>query len=244
MHLVRSGGEADFLISNLEQLARSGDANRVAITGSADYSMPSYALRAYRRAQSALDLTVVDRCETPLFLTRWYFERQNAQVATDCCDILDYKPAGVFDVVMTHSFLGSFGPGMRNRLFAIWARLLRPGGTLLFINRLRPEIHGEQRFSPEEIETFCRTARDEAAEVEPKLDLHPDAIAIAARAYAEHYVSHPVQTQDQVVEFLKVAGFTVEGVDVSEYDGRSSRPITGPSTIQRANYVRVIATRL
>jgi SAM-dependent methyltransferase len=115
----------------------------VLVSGSADYSMPAHALWAYRAEAAPLQLVVVDRCETPLALSRWYAEPTKAAIhgttlSTQRADILDHEGAEPVDVIFTNSFLGSFAPEQRPRLAAAWRRLLRPGGRLVFTNRLRP----------------------------------------------------------------------------------------------------------
>lgn len=41
------------------------------ISGTADYSMLAHLLQAYRNVEAAVHVTVLDRCETPLYLCRW-----------------------------------------------------------------------------------------------------------------------------------------------------------------------------
>ena len=73
-----SGGQGGFLAEHLRALARTGDAPRVLVSGSADYSMPAHALWSYQIQGAPLQLDVVDRCETPLVLSRWYAARYGA----------------------------------------------------------------------------------------------------------------------------------------------------------------------
>jgi SAM-dependent methyltransferase len=242
-----SGGQAAFLVEHLQALARAGQSPRVLVSGSADYSMPAHALWAYRSQATPLQLTVVDRCEAPLALSRWYAERHGASFGTSCADILDHDTAEPFDVVFTNSFFGSFASGSRPRLVAAWRRLLRPGGTLLFTNRLRPgagpDVLG---FTPEQARAFAEAARDEAQKRHDVLGLDPADAERRARAYAEHYRSHRVRSVDEIADLLKTGGFVVDLLEVTTHPGRSrdAGPVSGPSTKERADYVRVRAVRL
>jgi SAM-dependent methyltransferase len=242
-----SGGQAAFLVDHLQTLARAGQSPRVLVSGSADYAMPAHAMAAYRSQSATLRLAVVDRCETPLALTRWYAERHGVTLATSCADILDHDTTEPLDVVFTNSFFGSFAPASRPRLVAAWRRLLRPGGTLLFTNRLRPgtgpEVLG---FTPEQARAFAATAREEAKRQHDVLGLDPMDAERRARVYAENYRSHPVRSADELADLLKHGGFDVELLEVVTHQGRSPDAglVSGPSTKERADYARVRAVRL
>src|SRR5207244_13364048 len=132
------GCQATFLFKTLRSLTRAGESPKILVSVSADYSIPAHALWAYRTEGARLQLAVVDLCETPLALCRWYAERQGAEMATHCRDVRDHEPSTPVDVVFTNSFLGNFDPDGRSRLFAGWRRPLRPGAQPLFTNRLRP----------------------------------------------------------------------------------------------------------
>jgi SAM-dependent methyltransferase len=238
------GGQAGFYLPALQEIAGTGDSPRVLVTGSADYAIPSLVLSAYARETAGLQLTVTDLCETPLYLTRWYAERIGADVTTDRADILDYTTEEPFDVALTNSFFGSFAPEQRPGLFAAWARLLRPGGKLLFTNRLRPGVTGVVRFSPSEVEAYCNTVAGEASRLPEPLNRDPEAMVAAARRYAETYISHPIGSQDDIVRYLEEAGFRVDSLVVAKREGREGGGISGPTTNQASEYARVIATRL
>ena len=237
------GGQAGFYLPALQDLARGGDSPRVLVTGSADYAIPSLALAAYAREAADLQLTVMDLCETPLYLTRWYAGRLGAEVATERADVLKYAPEAPFDVALTNSFFGSFAPEKRPALFAAWARLLRPGGKLMFTNRLRPGTTGIVRFSPDEVEAFCSTIAGEASRLPEPLNQDLEGIAAAARRYAESYTSHPLETQDEIVQLLEQAGFRIDSLEVATRGGRQGGGISGPTTNQPGEHARVIATR-
>ena len=238
-----SGGQAGFLVTRLRELARGGESPRVLITGSVDYSMPSHALWAYDAEGATQELTLLDICETPLALTRWYAERHGRTVETRCQDILTFAPDRQFDVAMTNSFFGSFSPELRPRLFESWARILRPGGKLVFSNRLRPDAVGLNQFSADDTNVFCDTVMSEITKLPAHLREDLDSIAAAARTYAERFISHPLRTTDEVEQLLAAAGFRIDVLEVAHHGGRSSRAVSGPSINQQADYVRVMATR-
>jgi SAM-dependent methyltransferase len=240
-----SGGQAKFLVDTLSDLARVAESPRVLVSGSADYSMAAHAIAAYQSEGAALQLTVVDRCETPLALSRWYADRRKTATVTRCRDILDDEAPEPVDVVFTNSFLGSFAPADRPRLMAAWRRLLRPGGTLLFTNRLRPHAPAEvTAFDAEQARGFAEVVRHEAERRQSTLGLDPDEAARRAQAYAARYRSYPVRSVDEIRQLLDRGGFAIDVLDVVLHPGREgAAAVSGPSVAERAEYARVIATR-
>ena len=188
---------------------------------------------------------MVDRCEAPLALARWSAERLGASVATHCSDILAFDSTAKFDVVLTNSFLGAFDPARRTQLFARWASLLRQGGKVLFTNRVRPgEGHAQFGFTSDQKRVFCTAVRRAAERAKADLGLDPGTVEGWAYTYAERYRSYPVRTVDEVLDLVRSAGFTPDRVDTAHVAGRPGKEaVAGPSVAERAEYVRVLATR-
>lgn len=240
-----SGGHVAFLVAALRDLARSAQHPKVLVSGSGDYSMPAHVLWAYREERASIDLHVLDRCETPLALSRWYASRTGATVRTAQADAIDYQPGRAFDVVMTNSFLGYFDRYARRRLFARWGEWLRPSGKLLFTNRLRPSAGDEAiGFSVEQATRLVEAVRREAQSRAGTIDIDPDEIAQRARRYAERFRSYPLHSADEVIDLLQGNGFSIDRLDTATAAARAGNDaVSGPSTAEQADYVRVIATR-
>ena len=241
-----AGGSAAYFDEALRALAAQGATRRVLISGAADDAMSLLVLAAFRAVERPLDLTVVDRCETPLALARWSAQRLGASVTTRRSDVLAFDSVAAFDLVLTNSFLGAFEPAKRSQLFARWASLLRPGGKILFSNRLRPGSgHAQLGFTLDQADVFCTAVRREAERAQSTLGLDPGIVEGWARMYTERYRSHPVRTVDEVLELLRAAGFVPDRVRTVLAAGRpGSEAVSGPSVAERADYVRVLATRI
>ena len=240
-----AGGHADFLVEELRVQARSGGYPRLLISGTADYSMAALATYAYAQEHAQIELSLVDRCETPLALARWYGARSGSAVTTYRSDILDFKGAKQYDVVMTNSFLGYFDLPQRKRLFAAWATLLRPGGRLILTNRIRPGTgYAPVGFTPDQARAFTDAIRAEAQRAPAGL-LEADEMARLAQAYAEQFRSVPVRSKEEVAELIRAGGFRIDRLDVAPAPGRArGGAIAGPTLAETTDYVRIAATRL
>jgi len=127
-------------------------------------------------------VTVVDWCETPLMLSRWYAARVAHSVRTVRSNVLDLRAPGRFDLISTNSFLGYFTSEQRQPLFAVWAEALLLGGKAILSNRTRPSFETDRvGFNPEEARRFCEEvdARADGAGIE--LGIDPKAIAAGVR---------------------------------------------------------------
>lgn len=238
------GEQGPFLLETLRPLASAGGRERVLVSACADYSLPAHVIHAYRGAGADLALAVVDRCETPLRLTRWYAEREGWPIATRRHDILSYQSTAAFSVIVANSVLGYFEPGLRPALFAAWSRLLRPGGVLILTNRFRRGSRpGFVGFSPSQVDDFVAVTRREAERWQQRLGFDPRQVAVWARTYAERFRSHPIQSMEEVELGLRAAGFALDHLDVVTVPGRPGGPVSGPSIAAAAEQLRVVATR-
>jgi len=246
LRLVKNaGGHAAFLHDALRSLAEQERARRVLISGSADDAMVLLTIAAFRDAGVPLDLTLIDRCETPLALSRWSATRAGAKLTTHCVDVLDFTTERPFDVITTNSFLSYIEPTARPLLFGRWASLLRRGGRLLFTNRLRPSASGAQLgFAPEQAREFCAATRIHAERHQNALGLDPVALEGWVREYVARIRSFPLRSADEILMLLDDAGFAPDRVDSALFPGISGgAAIAGPTAADRADFVRVLATR-
>src|SRR5262245_51964312 len=243
--LKTAGGHASFFGDTLRALAAGGSVRRVLISGAADDAMALIALEAFREVDAPLELTMVDRCEAPLALSRWSAARVGATMRTSRADMLDFAGEAPFDVVMMSSFLAFITPAARPRLFAHVAGLLRSGGKLLFTNRLRPGApDAPVGFTAAQADGFCTKVRREVERQHGLLGLDPATVERWAREYTARFRAFPLRSFEEVMELLRPAGFSPDRLDTTLFPGMpGAETIAGPSAADRAEYARVLATR-
>ncbi len=225
--------DSGFLVENLRTALRATRNSRILICGAADYGLLAHVLWAAQLESAKPEITVLDRCDTPLALNRWYAERQSATVATVCANILDWQGTQPFDVVCTHSFLGWFSPSERRTLVDSWCQLLRPGGVVITTKRLRdtPPNEAHQKFTTSEAAAFARRVGVLASEQHGRIGTtEPVALVNAALAYARGHVRYPMRHRDEVTALFDQGGFSIETLDgnAPEFGGdRPSGPVRG-----------------
>lgn len=226
---------------------RAGDQEtpKVLISGAADYSMLALVLHAYRERNIRPDVTVVDQCETPLMLNRWFAERVASEITTRRCDIFEYTDAGSFDAVCTHSFLSELPPGRWPALLCKWRQLLRPGGAAITINRLRPGVGSAPvGFTPEQASAFRAAVLERARLLPGASRTDPLELAHAAETYMSQRRTYAVQSREQILTLFEGAGFRVDSLSHGPVVSGVRHEVSGPTTPGSADYARIVASRL
>lgn len=234
---------AAFFFEALASHAPPGRRARVLVSGTADYSMLAHVLAAYP-AGSVPEVTVVDRCETPLALSRWYAGRAGVAIETKRCDILQYRPAEPFDALCTHAFFGRFSPAERPVLAERWRELLRPGGIAVSAAPLRPgAAAGKAGFGEADAARLRDTVRERAAGLREALGLPPEALAAEAARYAARHRVYPVRDLAELRDLFASAGFDIAHlVHVPAVPG-VLHEVRGPTIVGSADYARLVAVR-
>lgn len=235
---------AEFLFDALETLARDGGYPRVLLSGTVDYCMLAFILKAYQNTGAIPQVTVVDRCETPLYLCRWYAEQMSTEIETCVSDIFDFAPAQPFDLICCHSFLPMVPQSLRMDLMKAWYRALRPGGKVVTNVSIIPTApDGANMFSPEQVAAFRDRAYQEALKQDGVLGISPDQIAEEARIYAERTKVYSFRTQEEIVDMFEAGGFEFERFDITETGGVFKAGNTGPMSNKNTKYAEIVAVR-
>jgi len=233
--------DAEFLRGAFEAVRSRGDAARVLICGAADYCVLAHAVAAFREQGRGLRASVVDACETPLNLNRWYASRVSQELDAHHGDVLEHSSDAGYDAVCAHSFLGHIPQEKREALVARWRRLLAPGGLAIVVNRVRPEFAGSLAgFSEAQSNAFREAVASAAEPLRGQLRIDPDELVRAAEAFARRRRPYPTRTTAEIVALLEQGGFAVEQISEASVpiSGRGESGPTGSS-----ERVRILARR-
>jgi hypothetical protein len=216
---------------------------RVLIGGAADYAMLAQVLAACREIGTEPAITVIDICETPLRLNRWYAEREGIDIETVRSDIFEWEAAPGYDVVCTDSFLGRVPHARWPELAGRWYHLLNAGGVIATASRLRPGAPAEREyFTAAQAAAFCDSVRQAAGSC-GALPLDGDRLARAARAYTERHFTYVVRSAGQVRSALERAGLSVTRLDTGPGTPGNPYGAAGPSVPGDRPFLYVCARR-
>ena len=234
-----------FLVAQFRKLRAEGRFDRVLISGTADYGTLARVFWADELDDERAEITVIDRCPTTIELNRWYAERCGRTIVTAVADALDYRDRGTFDAITTHSFLGWFSPEDRVRLLDRWARLLKPGGTIITNKRIRGGDDGGliNRFSEDAVSAFSETTYRRALDCAKSLAASPAELKEAAANYARSYARYQLCSEQELRDLFEHAGFSIRTLQCRErsaaVDDRPSGPARGAGS-----RLRIVAERV
>lgn len=236
---------ADFYRQALVSAAGGTHAPRVLVAGAADYSMLAHVLAAFRGSGIEPRVTVSDVCETPLELNRWYAQRTGSTIDTRCCDMLRYPGEALFDIVCTDSFLGRFPPAERPVLVGTWQRLLRPGGHVVTVKRIRAGSGAEPMgFTFEQARAFSEKVLHAAESLRDSLQMDPVALVRDAERYARLNSTWPVRSREEIRGLFEACGFRMVSLSGAGGHAGSRVDSSGPGALGSKDYVRIVAIRL
>ena len=226
----------------LSTLAHTDDYPRVLIAGAADAGMLVHVVSAYEAVGRDPEITVVDRCDTPLEVCRWYAGTRGLAITTVRCDITEFDEGRRFDVVCAESLLTLLQPGMRARAVARWRDLLRPGGRVVNVNRIASDSR-QAAADPLAVDAFVAWVRAEGERRTGLLDVDAAELAKEARSYHGAIPLYPVASREELVGLFRNAGFALESLSLPALDGRAAPGQEGSSTYRAAQYARLVAVR-
>ena len=234
----------DFYREAFEQLADSGSRPRILISGATDYGMLAVVLAAFRERSIEPEVTVVDRCETPLALNRWFAERESVEIHTHCNDLLSYTSDVPFDLICTHALLGHVFPAQRPALIANWHTLLCPGGAVVTVVTIRPvPAHELTRFTPAQAAAFCAAALKRATEMRSILDIEPEEALRGAQRTVSQRRTYSTTSLEEIRPLFEQAGFIMKHLSFVPLIAGADPEVSGLGTSGSTNYAHIIAVR-
>ena len=247
-------GQAPYF-SEMAAKWREHPAPRLLVSGCADCSALAHVVSGLGRdrfdASEPPQLVLLDRCETPLQLSRWYAERLGLPAQTfqtTQADVLSYQAAAPFDLIMISSFLGYFDPPQRARLFAQYAKLLAAAGRLVFVNRVR-DLPEDQPigFGASETVAFMARAQPANSALAAQDQLDEAQLTLAVSAYCTHFKSYPVASETSVSASLAQGGlqvFCCRSVQAGRSQSIGIQKLAGPTLADGSTYVLVEAGKI
>lgn len=124
--------EQELFQAALARVAGEVNAGKWLVAGSAGTGLCAVLLQALRDGGvTAPQVTIADRCETPLVSCQSFVRTKKITIETWQVDLLQLELDNRFDAVIVHDLLPFFNVDERKLLFSNLCRCLRPGGYLV-----------------------------------------------------------------------------------------------------------------
>ncbi len=200
----------------LEQLrALLPEAHDILIAGSADSGLTALMLEAMAGAPK--NLTVVDRCPTPLILCRELADRLGVALRTQAVLLQDLPWPDSFDLIFGHSVFGHIPPADQAAAMRRLFEVLRPGGRVMLVFRERLPSDAALTADERSVEGWHDIIKQRfQVVVDAGVPLPEDRATYdeALRVYtAKRATRHEgALSRDAYVALVESAGFTVEAL--------------------------------
>ena len=238
--------QSDLYIDALRPLIAGGGYKRVFLSGSADYGLLSVVLEAFSQEAATPEITVVDRCKTPLELCRWYAERCGYTIETAQSDLQSFRAAAPYDLICAHSLLSCVPLEHHADVVATWHSLLRPGGILMMANNLYiGNTAKESRFTPEQISAYQeRVAKAALTCPHPEALPPSDELQRMAATYGAHMSGSIISSREQLTGLLEDQGFALQEARFGNLVKDRNHQRSGAPAPGKREYAWIVARRL
>jgi SAM-dependent methyltransferase len=243
-------GQADLYREAIQGTARQWQRHPVAsprhvlVSGSVDYCILAHAHHALSQVDQPANFTVLDRCQTPLLLNRWYARRHGFDAETVCSDVLTFQANEKFALILASSFFGYFDPAARQQLFCNYARWLQPGGRLIFTNRLRsgPE-DSAVGFSPAQAAHLVEQSARLRHHLPPAAALGEDDARTLAAGYARCLWTYPFNGLTTLERLAQASGLAIVSTRRVGTVRTAEGEVAGPTTSDGGEYLFAVLER-
>ena len=206
----------------------------ILISGAADYSSLSYAIRAVKTIGAKAYFSVLDLCETPLFACKWYAKREKVAIKTICASIFDLNVQNEYDVICTDAFLTRFSKRDMNKIISIWYKALSENGSVVTTVRIHDENHKCPLIpNDEDIRLFRHKAFERSKIWGNTINYSQEQISIMAEKYARKMKSNSIGNKDDIIQVFKRNGFEIAHLEDVEVQGE----------LYPSRYLRIRATK-
>lgn len=193
----------------------------ILISGTADYSTLAHALWAFKDySEENLDISVLDLCDTPLFLCKWYASLSKRKITTLKQDIFTLTPTNCFNLIVTDAFLTRFSLEDRKEVVKKWHSLLSKDGYIITTVRLGGNPAGEPRKGSQiQSEEFGRNIRNIARHWRDFLPISIDELERRGKIYASLMTSYSAGNASNILSLFEDNGFQIIAAVENEVKG-------------------------
>ena len=224
----------DFYVNQLFENSKSGESPSVLISGTADYSMLAYVLHTANKRKVNPGITIIDLCETPLFVCRWYAKKLNKSINTLKTNIFELDSNYKYDMICADAFLTRFKGKQFIDVLNLWYNHLNNGGIAVTTIRVHDENYPCPTVPSEaDVQKFKQKAIQRMEVWERHINLTSEEMGEKAEAYARTMVSNYLGTRDYILSTFVGCGFTIKYIEDATVSGE----------LYPSHYLRVVLQR-
>jgi SAM-dependent methyltransferase len=207
---LRGAEDGTFVIKSVIADTIASDRHRILIAGAVDTGL--LALVAEATTGHKTNITVLDRCETPLELCRRFAGRWSLPIETLHVDLRDFSVESSFDIIFSHMTLTFIPHDCRLDVLSRLRRSLRPNGRLIIQFRIKGQFEGDKLLKYGE--SIPKDLIERLVGMNVVLPEPHEAFRRRIEAYtAERYARAGTEGEyGEVERLVEAAGFTIEKI--------------------------------
>jgi hypothetical protein len=200
----------EMFVPPLRQWVEAPPAPRILVSAAADFVVPAIVTQALKDLGRGPDLTIVDRCRTPLMMCEDAGIRLDMPWRLAQADVRAYQPSIPYDLIVSDRFLSFFHPSERCSIVDAWRRQLAKGGRVVTtvsiypdtgpVTRDREVLHAE---TLRRYETQCGGQLPEVTR---------EQLSRMVEIYSSFRHRHFISNAEEVVSLFEDCGFEVREV--------------------------------
>lgn len=190
----------------LDDLVKPG--HHVFVAGSADAGLLQLVIAS--TSARPIDVTVVDRCPSPIALIDRIAIPDGVTVDAHTADLTTLNEEGRFDLILSHSMLPFVDDATRIAILRRFRASLTPGGRLLLVVRTAPLARNEA--GEEHRHAWLAMARDKLADMPELIAFCGDSLdsRVEQTAASRTRRAYAFKDTSEIVDTLSRGGFEVE----------------------------------
>ena len=239
----------DFYVKNIRDCIQGKKNISILISGSADYSLLHLILYAISDIDVTAEIDVVDLCNTPLNICKWYTKKiikpdkpSNIQISEYQSNITMFRVEKKYDVICTDAFLTRFSSSTTRSVVETWGRLLAPTGWIITTVRIHPEectVQPTVAALSQDVDSFLTKVRNRYSsltdEERIKMKISLEELSFMSFRYILRMKSNILGQQSDIDKL-----FTESQLNV---DKSRSQLATVDGEVKETEYYRVIARK-
>jgi len=214
----------------------------ILLTGSTDETLVRMIHATCKELGIKPKITAVDICATPLAFMESYASEKQIELRTCKSNILDFDTEEKFDVILTHAFMGYFNDTQRPLLIKKWQQLLIPRGSIITVQRIRPENSPAiVKFSEQQSKAFVCNAIETVKSSSVDYENEVESVKQAASKFTDKFISYAITSKATFEELFVNAGLSFHTLEYHRLE--TVGQLSGPSVPSDAEFAHVIAVK-
>lgn len=200
---------SEFYIENMLNIFERIISPKILISGTADYSMLAYIIHCCKLSNNSAEIYVLDLCNTPLEMCKWYAKREDININVINADLFSYDFGdNKFDIICTDAFLTRFNENQIINIIAIWKKLLSYDGCIITTIRVREnKSKKDSNLSPDGLkQKYIKEACLRYEKWKYFLNISREELKSAATLYVNNMSSNNFGNTKEVLKLLEECG--------------------------------------